>query len=152
MFVISLLSFLCFSSPFKTVGYIVIVVFISSGKPVKMYICKKKINLFNIFIFLAVIDINIRVIIYSLLNLYIQVCNYCFYILVSWFLLIHTCLTYDTIYVLSNYKWRLLLVLLLRRVRSILLHSVRDDRTEKIWMKICLREITTTFLVWLWPV
>ena len=28
--------------------------------------------------------------------------------LVSWFLLVHTCLTYDTMYVLSNYKLLLL--------------------------------------------
>ena len=33
-----------------------------------------------------------------------KICNYCFYMLVSWFLLVQTCLTYDTMYVLSNYK------------------------------------------------
>ena len=27
--------------------------------------------------------------------------------LVSWFLLVHTCLTYDTMYVLTNYKYKI---------------------------------------------
>ena len=51
--------------------------------------------------------INISIIVYYLfyfLNLFIQACNYCFYMLVSWFLLVNTCLTYDTMYVLYNYK------------------------------------------------
>ena len=42
--------------------------------------------------------------IFHFLNLFIQACNYYFYMLVSWFLLVHTCLTYDTMYVISNYK------------------------------------------------
>ena len=33
--------------------------------------------------------------------------------LVSWFLLVHTCFTDDAMYVLTNYKQRLLLLLLL---------------------------------------
>ena len=54
------------------------------------------------FIFLAIIiDVSM---IYFFLNLFIQTCNYCFYMLVSWLLLVHTCLTYDTMYVLSNRK------------------------------------------------
>ena len=60
----------------------------------------------NIYIFLAIIiniSIIVIIIIYSL-NLFIQACNYCFYMLMSWFLLVHTCLTYDAMYVLSNYK------------------------------------------------
>ena len=41
---------------------------------------------------------------YFFLNLFIQACNYCFYMLVNWFLLVHTCRTYDNMYVLTNYK------------------------------------------------
>ena len=59
-----------------------------------------------IYIYIAII-INISIIIYFFfysLNLFIQACNCCFYMLMSWFLLVHTCLTNDTMYVLSNYK------------------------------------------------
>ena len=38
-----------------------------------------------IYTFLAII-INISIIIFYFLNLFIQACNYCFYMLVSWFL------------------------------------------------------------------
>ena len=50
------------------------------------------------------IIINISIIIYFFTNLFIQTCNYCFYVLVSWFLLVHTFFTDDTMYVLINYK------------------------------------------------
>ena len=69
-----------------------------------MYIFKKICC--NIVIFLAIIIIiiiNISVI-YFFINLFIQICNYCFYMLVSWFLLFHTCFTYGIMYVLTNYK------------------------------------------------
>ena len=45
-------------------------------------------------------------------KLFIQACNYWFYMLVSWFLLVHTWFTDETIYVHTNYK--LLLLLLVR--------------------------------------
>ena len=46
-------------------------------------------------------------------KLFIQVCNYLFYMLVSWFLVAHTCFVYDTINVLTNYKQRLLIQILI---------------------------------------
>ena len=59
-------------------------------------------DIYNIYIYIAII-INISIIIFFL-NLFIQACNYCFYMLVSLFSLVHTYLTYDTMYALSNYK------------------------------------------------
>ena len=38
------------------------------------------------------------------LNLIIQTFIYCFYMLVNWFILVHMCLMYDTVYVLPNHK------------------------------------------------
>ena len=52
-----------------------------------------------------IINISILVLLFIFfysLNLFIQACNCYFYILMSWFLLVHTCLTYDTMYVISN--------------------------------------------------
>ena len=54
-----------------------------------------------IYLFFLAIIVNISIIIYFFLNLFIQACNYWFYMLVSWFLLAHTC---DTMSVLTNYK------------------------------------------------
>ena len=73
-----------------------------------MYICKKIFSVvIYIYIYLAIV-INISIIVYLFifysLNLFIQACNCCFYMLMSWFLLVHACLTYDTMYVISNYK------------------------------------------------
>ena len=55
----------------------------------------------NIFIVLAVV-INISIIIYIFINLFIQTWNYCFYMLRSRFLLVRTCFMYDTMYVLTK--------------------------------------------------
>ena len=53
-----------------------------------------------IYLFFLAIIVNISIIIYFFLNLFIQACNYWFYMLVSWFLLVHTC---DIMYILTNY-------------------------------------------------
>ena len=53
--------------------------------------------------FLAII-INISIIIYFFIKLFIQTCNHCFYMLVSWFLLVHTCSADDTMYALTIYE------------------------------------------------
>ena len=55
------------------------------------------------FIFLAII-INISIIIYFFIKLFIQTCNYCVFMLVSWILLAHTCFKDDARHVLTNYK------------------------------------------------
>ena len=59
-----------------------------------MYVCKK--TFLSVVIYTIIINISIIVFFYSL-NLFIQACNYFFYMLMSWFLLVHTCLTYGTV-------------------------------------------------------
>ena len=54
-----------------------------------------------------IINISI-IIIYFFIKLFFQIWNYCSYMLVSWFLLVHMWFTNDTMYVLTNSKKRLL--------------------------------------------
>ena len=55
-----------------------------------MYIRKKKLNLLQYFYVLGII-INISIIIHFFIKLFIQTCICCFYMLVSWFLIVHIC-------------------------------------------------------------
>ena len=59
--------------PFKNCTYI-------KNKSVEMYLYFSLLLLLLVLLFIFFI------------NLFIQTCNYCFYISVSWFLLVHTCL------------------------------------------------------------